>query len=189
MPGLKLPAGENLEIDPGSPFLAFLLAYPTVKKAKQTHFRRVEQFLKSIRYQPFDEFSESDETEGLIPRWMVEEWSARYRATGDPGESASMKLLHSYHHDRAKFDEIVTLLGPDGLDLVRDITIQSYSTGSPSTIGGGGPRKSVYERVGFAPSSGPKESTSPVQPPFARHQTRRTNGRFDGLRREFGHAH
>lgn len=153
--GLKLPAGSELGIDPGSPFLGFLLAYPMVSKTNIKHFRRVERFLKAVRYQPFDEPNESNERGAFFPKHSIDEWSARYQATGDAGESVIMKLIHSSHNDREKFDEIVALLGSEGLGLIREITVQSIDIG-PQIVPGGGESRNLYQYVMFAPLSGPK---------------------------------
>lgn len=153
--GLKLPAGDNLEIDPRAPFLRFLLAYPTASRAKLSHFRRIERFLKAVRYQPFDEPNESNEGPAFVPKHALDEWSARYRVTGDADESVNMKLMHSFYHDREKFDEITALLGSEGLDLVREITVRSVDVG-PMPRADGDEAGDLYEYVMFAPSSGPK---------------------------------
>jgi hypothetical protein len=78
--------------------------------------------LDAVRYYPLTE----DGNTTLITPTMYEGWLVHYRATGDPGPSVLMRLLHVALERQEDFDEIRSLLGPDGLGLLDDVDLRTY---------------------------------------------------------------
>jgi ABC-type transport system involved in cytochrome c biogenesis ATPase subunit len=97
-------------------------------------------FFRATRYYPVDERNEAtdDDAQILIPANVYDQWVAQYQATGDGGHSVLMRLLHAHRERRSQFQEIESLLGPKGLDLIQKILVQPVVTaGSAATVADG----------------------------------------------------
>jgi len=79
--------------------------------------------LETVRYYPL---TEGDDEAAPIPQATYEDWLVHYRATGDPGPSVLMRLLHVALDRQADFEEIRSLLGPDGLGLLANIDARTF---------------------------------------------------------------
>ena len=111
--------------------------------------------LRSVRYYGMDEDVRHDAT-SIVEASDYSKWLARYMASGEPGQSILLRLLHLFLTDEGRFDEICSILGPNGLQLVDRIIVRPiteagvgekgddgaglyYITFRPSVRGRGGP--------------------------------------------------
>lgn len=85
--------------------------------------------LAAIRYYPFDEPSESDESL-FIPTAAYESWLTKYTGTGDPGTSVTMRLVHLAKTLPKRFEEVQILLGDNGMGLIHEMTFRELDTPS-----------------------------------------------------------
>ena len=87
--------------------------------------------LERIRYYPL----EADTDDGfpdLVTQTAYDEWLTKYRGTGDPGQSVLLRLLHMSLASKPQFEEIVGLLGPNGLGLVDQIAVRDLGSPKPT---------------------------------------------------------
>jgi hypothetical protein len=99
-------------------------------------------FLKSIRYYPLDEES-IPRTSSLVTAADYKRWIANYEAARDTGDSVIMRLLHMAITNHASFDELQSLMGPNGLGLIDSILLRTLERGVRD-IDEGDPKREVY---------------------------------------------
>ncbi|NJO18655.1 MAG: AAA family ATPase [Thioploca sp.] len=119
--------GYDTEIQTGvaTPSLPALIALipqnPVVKLIS-----KIINFFKAVRYYPLDEPNQSN-TEigntGLVRPVDYEEWLSKYRSHPDPNTSVIMRLLHLFFDKKQDYEELKTLLGDNGLELITDIEL------------------------------------------------------------------
>ncbi len=83
-------------------------------------------FLGGVRYYPLLQTPELYDYHG-IRQTAYDEWLAQYRRTRNPGDSVCMRLLHAWLTDRGQFNELKSLLGPDGIGLLDDFLIHAIA--------------------------------------------------------------
>jgi len=117
--------GHDTEIQTGvaTPSLPALIALlpqqPVVKQIS-----KIINFLKAVRYYSLDEPNQLGieiGSTGLVRQVDYEEWLSKYRSHPDPNTSVIMRLLHLFLHKREDYEEVKTLLGDNGLELITDI--------------------------------------------------------------------
>jgi AAA15 family ATPase/GTPase len=107
---------------PGLPALIALIPQnPVVRQ-----INKIVNFLKVVRYYPLDELNQPP-TEigdtGLVRQADYEEWFNQYRNRLDSNTSVVMRLLRLFLNKPEDFEELKTLLGNNGLELLKDIFI------------------------------------------------------------------
>jgi ABC-type transport system involved in cytochrome c biogenesis ATPase subunit len=119
LPGLTSLLPDELLLEPQRPLLAFFA---------------------STRYYPLDETNVAANPEGLplvsasgyqnwIDRFQMvsgsayQNWAYQFPLGESRDDAVLLRLLHAYFRQRPVFDEVRSLLGPKGLDLIDDITV------------------------------------------------------------------
>ncbi|RJP36819.1 MAG: hypothetical protein C4547_06770 [Phycisphaerales bacterium] len=114
--------------------------------------RPADAFLRGIRYfsidHPYQEHADPPPT-SIVDAARFEIWTESVESGRVP-ESVMCRLVHMHLMDRAKLNELLALLGDDGLALVSDIEFETIS------LSGGGPgaRRFPDHLVTFVPCVG-----------------------------------
>ena len=134
---LRLHDQRRFTVHPSTPSLPLLFAYLPANDPVLNRLVSVRDFLRRIRYYPFDEPSESVEPPDIITETQYEGWLAKRDESGRPIEdSVLMKLLRMSEETRK---EVESILG--GLGLVDKISVSSH----PIPKGGGlGGQEKIY---------------------------------------------
>jgi len=127
--------GSKMGTSQWTPATAFLMALLQPDDPDLPHVKALAEFLDKVRYYPLN-------TTGLEERSVSERdylnWKGRYEADGLATDSVVLRLVYLRQQKRDRFDEILGLLGPDGLDLIEDISILNSGQGDASTGANGG---------------------------------------------------
>jgi predicted ATPase len=105
--------------------------------------------LERIRYYPLEADSTDAFPHNLVGQTEYDEWLAEFHGTGDPGQSVMKRLLHMSLAGKPQFEEIVGLLGSNGLGLVDQIGVHHIE--SPKARGREAETKRWYW-LNFQPS-------------------------------------
>jgi len=110
---------------PCLPALAALLPEPA---EIHRHLQPILAFFRTTRYYPLDETSQvaGFDASPLILNSQYREWAAQYQAMGQVEDSAIMRVLYAHFESKPQFDEIQSLLGPKGLDLIDAIVVNRF---------------------------------------------------------------
>lgn len=92
----------------------------------------ISNYLTNVRYYPvphgYQEHTYSIGAEDwLIELSRYEQFRANLKSGVGGNRSATMRILHMYLNDRAKFQELQTLIGSDGLDLISEIRVDEVT--------------------------------------------------------------
>jgi ABC-type branched-subunit amino acid transport system ATPase component len=89
-------------------------------------------FLSATRYYPVDETNlpQSDAL-SMVSSAAYQNWLRQSQTAEPQDDSVLLRLLDVYLQNRSVFDEIRSLLGADGLDLLDDITVKEGRVESP----------------------------------------------------------
>jgi ABC-type Mn2+/Zn2+ transport system ATPase subunit len=118
---------EPYRIGPTSPSLSALAALLPQEDPLRSLVLELRDFLASIRYYPLDE-PMVGQGRDYSPVIRAEEYS-KWRAQPEVGSTASvtMRLLHLFLEKTPdRFGELRSLLGPDGLGLLRSLDFKRY---------------------------------------------------------------
>ncbi len=127
--------GETLQVDgrsepyligPSSTSLPALSALLPPEDPLRPLVSQLRDFLGSIRYYPLEEPMASGADSESLPLTSNELYQ-KWRAAPEVGESASvtMRLLHLFLEDQPRFQEVESLLGPNGLGVLRSLDFRS----------------------------------------------------------------
>ncbi len=114
--------------------------------------RPVRDFLKSLTYYTLDDRLDATD---FVSDSTYKNWIQGFESGGPPSTSVSVRLLYMYDNNRTLFDEVRSLLGPNGLDLIDEMAVGSTVTAappSPSAAASGPPEQRRY--VVFVPGRG-----------------------------------
>jgi predicted ATPase len=83
--------------------------------------QKLTQFVSHVRYYPLDEPRESSQHLGwkIYPKDAYEKRAAA--ESGDLEDIVTVRILHLWHTNREKFEELVSYAGPNGLGVVETI--------------------------------------------------------------------
>ena len=113
----SINVGQNV---PSMPALAALL--PTSSR-DLVLIRPFLSALQAVRYYPLlDE--KGDENDRFVVQSDYDKWLSGFQQTGDPGTAVLPRLLHMSLTKRKQFEELQSLLGPNGLSLLDEIEIE-----------------------------------------------------------------
>ena len=118
--------------------------------------RPFSAFLEKIRYYPLVDDDDVADSGPLVFQKTYDEWLARNQRAGDPGTSVLLRLLHMFLTSSPQFEEIRSLLGPNGLGLLRDIRIHAQEMPKYAEEKEG---TNKWYWVDFAPSPQPEEDS------------------------------
>jgi energy-coupling factor transporter ATP-binding protein EcfA2 len=115
--GRKSPIQLGLMV----PCLSGLVALLPEEDQVLAYFLPLFSYFKRVRYYPLDEVNDVPALEHLsiVPGSEYRQWVS----TGHPSDSVLMRLIRTRFDQPAVFDEIRSLLGPKGLDLISEITV------------------------------------------------------------------
>lgn len=143
----------TLAIHPSTAAMPALLSLLPRSDPLQAHLRAVTDALRRVRYYPghnvFDPVeSLPEEPNGLVSEDDYQQWIAA-EDRGTRPASVLMRLIAAHHRRPEVFAELKALMGPDALDLLRDICVDTFE---PTT----GPRgrQPRYFAVSFTSTSG-----------------------------------
>jgi hypothetical protein len=113
-------------------------------------------FLTTIRYYPLvGEGDPADDHRNIVLQRTYDEWLARYQGAGDPGTSVLLRILHMCLTNRPQFEELQSILGPDGLGLLRGIYFESSKMPGPQ---GSEAETEKWHWIAFTPYLRPGEA-------------------------------
>ena len=117
---------DAIKIGADTPCLPALMALLPEGDDFLPHVKSLLSVLSAVRYYPIDEASKVSglDSLGFVSTDKYLEWLSRYQSTGDADNSVLMRLLYAYHEQKPKFDELRSLLGPRGLELLHDIRVE-----------------------------------------------------------------
>jgi AAA domain, putative AbiEii toxin, Type IV TA system len=118
------------------------------------------QFLGAVHYYPIEEI-ETDSAIDVVPHKDYEGWLGAQSSPGDANRGLVLKLLDLWLNRRVVFDELLSILGSDGLDVLADIHISSVEIPSGIVDSIESPEKlktakSKYYFIEFSPSGHPE---------------------------------
>jgi len=113
--------GTSLKIGPLTPCLPALASLLPPGDDSEATVSAILSFLHQVRYYPFDEPNASEESRSIISDGTYKDWLDNYEATGEPGDSALMQLLHMILDEPENFQEFRSLIEVDGLQLLQKI--------------------------------------------------------------------
>jgi hypothetical protein len=115
--------GRESPIQPGLmvPCLPVLIALLPEEKELLEYLLPLSSYFKRVRYYPLDEVNDVPALEylSIVPGNEYRQWVSM----GQPSDSVLMRLIRTRFDQPAAFDEICSLLGPKGLDLISEITV------------------------------------------------------------------
>ena len=119
---------KPVKIGPMAPCLPALVALLPQDDTILKPIGSILGFLTRVRYYPVDEPNEvvggeAADRIGLIPSDLYQRWLSEYQLTGHAGQSVVIRILHAFYEQKARFDELSSLLGPDGLGLLEEIRV------------------------------------------------------------------
>jgi len=117
----------HLNIGGATPFMpAIVSLLPPGEISRVNVIREFLSALEGIRYYPLDtDVFETGDDPGILSQKEYNEWLTKFRTIRDPGKSALKRLLHLSLTDDPRYQEICSLLGPDGLGLVNSVRIET----------------------------------------------------------------
>lgn len=121
--------GDVLDWVAGLPALGVLRGQEAGNQVHSEHVAKVADFLARVRYYPLDETSVSREQRPYIEQRSYERWKERATESNDWGDSVQMRLLHLSLTRPEKLREINDILGPEGLDLLKEIEVEELRAG------------------------------------------------------------
>ncbi len=161
---VELPhAGTLFKTGASAPCIPAIMSLLPAEHPEIALIRPFLSFLEKVRYYPLEvqdrPLDEGDVGSVPIVPGLYEEWLARYRGAGDPSDQVLMRLLHAWLTDSAVFEEICSLLGPNGLGLIDKIEVAKIE--APSTSGQIEGNDSLYWML-FQPTFQPSIHPGPV---------------------------
>jgi hypothetical protein len=106
-----------------TPALASLASLLPPGQEQAAPILRVRDLLQSVRYYAFDEQPPEPDFVSLSG---YREWRLQYQSEGTLTDSVTYRLIYLQHEEPLLFDELIAILGPNGLHLVD--TVSSVST-------------------------------------------------------------
>ncbi|MBK7825621.1 ATP-binding protein [Nannocystis sp.] len=144
----------TVELNPSTAAIPALSSLLANSDPLQPHIVAVTEVLQRVRYYPgqliFHPFDPVDkEPSGPISEIMYDHWAAAH-ASGQPSTSVLFRVIYAHTNRPSIFAELKQLMGPGGLDLLRDIrvvTIGDVEEARPQP----GRRRRYYD-VTFSPT-------------------------------------
>ena len=96
-------------------------------------------FLRQVRYYHFDEPTIPENNSPVISNAEYKAWLKNYELTSDPGSSALMRILHMKLAAKDRFEEFESLIGPNGIELLKKIYHSPLVPSFPRTEGASNP--------------------------------------------------
>lgn len=97
--------------------------------------QKFTNFLGGIRYYPLEEI-EMDNTLDFVPHREYENWRNTLKNAKDANRTLVLKLLDLFLEKRERFEELQSLIGSDGLDIIRKILITPFDLPVSGSQGG-----------------------------------------------------
>lgn len=145
---ILLESPTRVSIGAFTPCMPALVSLMPADSPIVTSVRPFLSVLERIRYYPLEADTHDSFPRLIVAQTEYDEWLTKYRGTGDPGQSVLRRLLHLSLASKPQFEEIVGLLGPNGLGLVDQITMRDL--GSPKATDRKGETNKWYW-LGFQP--------------------------------------
>lgn len=114
------------------------------------HVGRVDEFLQQTHYY---DLSDAWLGSSYVQEAEYEDWKGSYISTGNPDSSVLHRLVYMFYEDKKLFDEVVDVLGPNGLNLLDFIDVMQLSQSIPESHMESGAGADLVYAVYFGPSS------------------------------------
>ncbi|OJW14704.1 MAG: hypothetical protein BGO49_17100 [Planctomycetales bacterium 71-10] len=108
-----------------TPGLAALISLLPRDDPASLHLERVRSFFAGVRYYTFEV---DPPTESMISARAYEEWRDRHKAVGEPAPSLAMCLVYMQQEEPELFDELQSILGPEGIGVVEWIGVHDLGS-------------------------------------------------------------
>lgn len=113
--------------------------------------KQVIDFMAAIRYYPIEEF-EADDPMDIVSNREFEVWASSRTGAKDANRTVIFKLIDLWLTNRATFDELVSLLGSNGIHVLSRITVQAIDVPSVGQADGEMSITRKYYFIQFAPA-------------------------------------
>jgi predicted ATPase len=131
-----------------APCIPALIALLPLDSDALSVMRPLSLALRRIRYYPLNDEAE-DYDISIVSNETYDTWLTQFRRTGDPGANVLLRLMHMSLAMPEQWDELRSLLGPNGLGIVDDIRVEPLWT----HFGAATLKDSQFHSVDFMPSS------------------------------------
>lgn len=120
---------EQIRIPRSTPALASLFALLAIDDPYREHIERLISFFSGMRYYSLDDRPDASD---YVKEQAYNEWKFRYQTEGELTKSVAMRLIYMWQEDRDLFNELLQILGPEGLNVVESIDITPIEQRSSS---------------------------------------------------------
>ena len=111
----------DIRIARTTPALAALFSLLTSDHPYRNHIDRIMSFFGGIRY--YSLLDDRPDARDYVTELAYNEWKFRYESEGALTSSLAMRLIYMWQEQPELFGELITILGPDGLDIIEHIDI------------------------------------------------------------------
>jgi predicted ATPase len=130
-----IESGRTLRIARSTPAAEALLGLLPPDDAILPHVHSLVDFLSRVRYYPFD--TTGSEERSVNERDYLS-WKGQYEGDGVATDSVVLRLVYLWHEKKALFHETLSILGPDGLDLVEIVNVFTPPARAQDSTGANG---------------------------------------------------
>lgn len=121
---------DIIRISQLTPALAALFSLLPAEDVNFRHIATIKSFFENVRYYAF---IDNPTAVHYVTSDLYEDWKSRYRSDGEITESVLLRLIYLWQEDQERFDELIQILGPNGLDVLESIEIREMKSVHPTT--------------------------------------------------------
>ena len=111
---------ESFRVPPFTPALAALASLLPMDDPIRSDVDRITQFLATIRYYSLEDTVGS---RNEVTEQVYQDWKNRYESEGESTHSVLLRLVYLKHELPDLFQELLSILGEDGLGLINRIEV------------------------------------------------------------------
>jgi hypothetical protein len=150
-PGLQ----QTIEVGASTPMLIAIQALFPEKSANRVLANDLLKFFSAVKYYPLHNFEETTD-EILVSGSTYQKWKSGESKDLNSLSSLALILIDMYEERRESFEELKSLVGPDGMDLIYDIQITPHDFSESKQGLLAGLSKNIYYFLTFDFPSGEK---------------------------------
>jgi len=143
---------DPISLSPTIPSLPAILTLFPHEEELLRHVGPLLAFFRATRYYPLEEVTDTRFSDGMpvLPNALYQQWVTQFRSEGRAEDSVLMRLLYARSENKHLIEEIRSLLGPQGLDLIQEIAFSTFP--SPTDAERKGARdETTYHTIRFRP--------------------------------------
>ncbi|MDM8558425.1 ATP-binding protein [Candidatus Parabeggiatoa sp. HSG14] len=118
---------DEIKVGSAMPSLSALIALLPQESTLRKPISSIVNFLQTVRYYPIDETQLPREATTLFTHSNYVNWLNKSQNQFDVNSSVIMRLLHLSLERQEEFEEIKTLVGQEGLDIIKDIKVDTIT--------------------------------------------------------------